>query len=107
MSLPVEQHKLSFEVRDVKSQGRVPGKQRERYWVKVAFDNGKTVAFHCTSPSLDVAFEMIEAFGRQTEKMKPDAFDGYMNTIYGKRLFFALSETKTGGQAVGYQHNRY
>lgn len=104
---------LSFEVVEngIRSLGRNED-GKERFLIKVKFGNGKVVAFRTESKSLNTAFEMIEVFGQQTKDLKVNEFDAYMNTSYGKRMWFDMTNiSKNPGlkidQVIGYKRDRH
>ncbi len=94
--------KRSFEVEKVVDQGQAYGKAR--HYVVVKFHDGGHEAFHCQSPSLEVSFEMIEAFAQQVKGNK-----NFINEVEGQSLYFCLNENKETGdtEAISYRLNRY
>jgi hypothetical protein len=107
----VQQHLLSFEVLDVQPFG-LDAKNKERYWVKVKYGDGKLAAFHTQSKSLKTAFEMIEVVGQQTKNLNPAEFKEYINSVQGKRIWFDMTnESKNPAfkkdRVIAYKANRH
>ena len=103
----------SFSVLDkgVQALGRSESNQKERYLVKVQFNNGNLATFRCESKSLKTAFEMIELVGQQTQSHNATQFSEYLNSMQGKRVWVNMTNVSKDQaikthQVTAYKKNR-
>lgn len=84
----------TFNVSEVRAQGRNPETGKERFWIKVKFSNGQVGAFRTESKNLKTAFEMIEFIGQQTRDTNGDngaKYSEFLRKNKGKRLWVHMA----------------
>lgn len=85
----------------VKLAGRSSGGM-QCYDVDVQFHHGnRKVGMYIHAPTLEVAIEMIEAYGQQFKEMKDTEFNKFQSDHSGKTIFFhALTKEKDGTDRI-------